>query len=104
MKEKQWCKKHSRTYYDNCPECMRELAIKDIEELKVKGIRKLVESTEDKKPPFTKIQETDDWKKYICPDCHEPTLYYIKPKGRQKNGKWECYYPFCPGDWCRKYG
>jgi hypothetical protein len=81
MKEKQWCKKHSRTYYDSCPECMKEIEIED---------KKVLHSAKDKKIPFALIKETDSWILYTCPDCNEDTLCYLKLKGRQHKGEWAC--------------
>ena len=94
MKGKQWCKKHSRTYYDSCPECMRELEIKHSEELKVNFIKGLVDSTEDK----TKTIETDKWKLSICSDCDELSLRYDKLRDKS-----ECINPKCPTNDLSKY-
>ena len=94
MKEKQWCKKHGRTYYDNCPECMSELEIKHSEELKINFIKGLVDSTEDK----TKTKETDKWKLSICPDCHELSLHCDKRTSKSK-----CLNNTCPTNSLSKY-
>jgi hypothetical protein len=82
---------------------MRELEAQDVEGSKLEHTRELVDSTQDKKPPFTVIKETDTYILCICPDCGEPKLHYPKKNGRKQEGKRECFNKDCYSRSLSKY-
>jgi hypothetical protein len=87
-----WCSIHNRKYYKKCPECLREVEIKNLDNL-IDDKPK-----EDRLPDNTKVKETDDYILSICPDCHKPSFHYNKHTKES-----ECFNKSCPSNGLSKF-
>jgi RNase P subunit RPR2 len=76
-----FCSKHSREYTYYCPECAEEKKFDDTHS----------QDSKSNIPQNIVVEDNEDYKRLVCPDCNKPSLIYYKHFKKR-----ECLNPDCP--------
>jgi hypothetical protein len=92
--KERYCSKHGRIFYGfRCPQCIKDEENKQLEKIlepitepqqkkeAQQQLRRILAELEKAKL----IKETPNYKLFVCPFCHQQSLFFYKP-----TGKYEC--------------